>query len=62
MDYEGHLREESIESMREAVSRGVNVIMVTGKVGFMYSCMKRCLFMQSEWHLSEVKTSLKLFC
>lgn len=31
VDYEGHLREESIESMREAVSRGVNVIMVTGK-------------------------------
>ncbi|XP_062223682.1 endoribonuclease YBEY, chloroplastic-like isoform X2 [Phragmites australis] len=28
---EGHLHEESMESLREAISRGVNVIMVTGK-------------------------------
>ncbi|KAF0934205.1 hypothetical protein E2562_023460 [Oryza meyeriana var. granulata] len=31
VDNEGHLHEESIESLREAVSRGTNVIMVTGK-------------------------------
>uniref|UniRef100_A0A8R7TMK6 Uncharacterized protein n=1 Tax=Triticum urartu TaxID=4572 RepID=A0A8R7TMK6_TRIUA len=31
VDYEGHLRSESIESLREAVSRGVTVIMLTGK-------------------------------
>uniref|UniRef100_A0A0D9VDZ1 Uncharacterized protein n=1 Tax=Leersia perrieri TaxID=77586 RepID=A0A0D9VDZ1_9ORYZ len=31
LDNEGHLHEESIESLREAVSRGTNVIMVTGK-------------------------------
>ncbi|XBI95412.1 hypothetical protein VPH35_031881 [Triticum aestivum] len=31
VDYEGRLHSESIESLREAVSRGVTVIMLTGK-------------------------------
>uniref|UniRef100_A0A453D464 Sucrose phosphatase-like domain-containing protein n=1 Tax=Aegilops tauschii subsp. strangulata TaxID=200361 RepID=A0A453D464_AEGTS len=31
VDYEGHLHSESIESLREAVSQGVTVIMLTGK-------------------------------
>uniref|UniRef100_A0A0E0JXK9 Uncharacterized protein n=1 Tax=Oryza punctata TaxID=4537 RepID=A0A0E0JXK9_ORYPU len=31
VDNEGHPHEESIESLREAVSRGINVITVTGK-------------------------------
>jgi hypothetical protein len=33
VDCEGHLHAESLESLREAISRGVTVIMVTGKVG-----------------------------
>lgn len=37
MDYDGRLHEESIESLREAIVTGVNVIMVTGKVGSMHS-------------------------
>ena len=40
MDYEGRLHEESVESLREAIATGVNVIMVTRKVGSMHS-----------WHL-----------
>lgn len=43
MDYEGGLHEKSIGSLREAIATGVNVIMVTGKVGSMQSW---CLFMQ----------------
>ncbi|XP_047076730.1 endoribonuclease YBEY, chloroplastic-like [Lolium rigidum] len=31
VDYEGHLHAESIEPLREAISRGVTVIMVTGR-------------------------------
>lgn len=31
VDYEGHLHAESVESLREAISQGVTVIMVTGK-------------------------------
>ncbi|CAO2045128.1 unnamed protein product [Urochloa humidicola] len=31
VDYDGRLHEESIESLREAIATGVNVIMVTGK-------------------------------
>lgn len=31
VDYDGRLHEESIESLREAIVTGVNVIMVTGK-------------------------------
>ncbi|KAM0896779.1 hypothetical protein ACQ4PT_022993 [Festuca glaucescens] len=31
VDHEGHLHAESVESLREAISRGVTVIMVTGK-------------------------------
>ena len=46
MDNEGHLHAESIESLREAISRGVTVIMVTGKVGFtcMYLIMNAKIF------------------
>lgn len=33
MDCEGGLHEESVESLIEAIATGVNVIMVTGKVG-----------------------------
>jgi hypothetical protein len=37
VDYDGRLHEESIESLKEAIVTGVNVIMVTGKVGSMLS-------------------------
>lgn len=33
MDYEGGLHEKTIGSLREATAAGVNIIMVTGKVG-----------------------------
>jgi hypothetical protein len=43
VDYEGGLHEKSIGSLREAIAMGVNIIMVTRKVGSMQSWY---LFMQ----------------
>lgn len=40
MDYEGGLHENSIGSLREAISMGANIILVTRKVGSVQS-----------WHL-----------
>ena len=37
MDCEGGLHEESIGALREAIATGVNIIMVTEKVGTMHS-------------------------
>jgi hypothetical protein len=42
VDYEGHLRAESIEPLREAISQGVTVIMVTGRVSFTCCISHEC--------------------
>ncbi|WVZ77247.1 hypothetical protein U9M48_025134 [Paspalum notatum var. saurae] len=54
VDYEGRLHEESIESLRETVATGVNVIVVTGKVSYICFILLRKSIKQSR--ASTIKT------
>uniref|UniRef100_A0ACD5ZP75 Uncharacterized protein n=1 Tax=Avena sativa TaxID=4498 RepID=A0ACD5ZP75_AVESA len=53
VDYEGHLRAESIKSLREAISQGATVIMVTGKTRASTIATFKLLNMEEDEFISE---------